>query len=377
MRRFRKLIATPSPNSALMKPSQFQEQAVTRLAAMRDQLSQDLLVDTLDVEPVLVAKLLADRGAKHAAIPRLITLLQSDATENRVPLIEALGYVTDDLHCQFLANMILRPFNVDGAETAQSERVTKEQEAAARALARNPNQAAFEVLVKACCDSRVDVAAVAVHALGSSRHPDVLTLLSEAVESPQRALRAAAVEALECQESPHLASLLVAALRDWSVGPSAARALKKLKLDATATGDDSVFLTIAERNWGSAVLSRPETRAVLLREILGTERPRTFFERILVRTGNATPPSGASKSRAHRIENALFALIEMSDESAVPHLISGLDCTEDKYVAEAFLNCGHEKLAKAAASWAKRRGYEINRSGGIRPVVWRDKEKEI
>ena len=81
-------------------------------------------------------------------------------------------------------------------------------------------------------------------------------------------------------------------------------------------------------------------------------------------------------SGKHRIENALFALIEMADETAIPHLIKGLERAGDRDVAQAFLNCGHEKLANAARAWASRQGYEIRERGGTRPVVWRKREQQ-
>lgn len=79
---------------------------------------------------------------------------------------------------------------------------------------------------------------------------------------------------------------------------------------------------------------------------------------------------GLEHKRYRQIENALFAFIGIGIDNIMPVLISKLNRIGDKTMAEAYLNCGHDKLIKAANEWAEKHGYIIKAGAGIHPVSW-------
>lgn len=70
------------------------------------------------------------------------------------------------------------------------------------------------------------------------------------------------------------------------------------------------------------------------------------------------------------IENALYAFIAIGKEEIIPELIETLNTNGTKTTAEAYLNCGHSGLGKAAREWASRHGYTIYTGAGAAPVGW-------
>ncbi|MCU4137432.1 MAG: hypothetical protein MW689_001003 [Thermodesulfobacteria bacterium] len=70
------------------------------------------------------------------------------------------------------------------------------------------------------------------------------------------------------------------------------------------------------------------------------------------------------------IAYALYSFIALGKEEIIPVLIEKLNQKGTADMAEAYLNCGHEKLHDAAVDWAYRHGYSIWPVGGSAPVSW-------
>ncbi|MBI4826159.1 MAG: hypothetical protein HY807_07020 [Nitrospirae bacterium] len=57
-------------------------------------------------------------------------------------------------------------------------------------------------------------------------------------------------------------------------------------------------------------------------------------------------------------------------EEIIPVLINKLDTEGTKVMAEAYLNCGHDKLNAAAREWAANHRYTIQTGQGAAPIGW-------
>ncbi|HOY10399.1 MAG TPA: HEAT repeat domain-containing protein, partial [Candidatus Omnitrophota bacterium] len=76
---------------------------------------------------------------------------------------------------------------------------------------------------------------------------------------------------------------------------------------------------------------------------------------------------------------ALYTFIYLGREEYVPKLIEVLWERDSSKLAEAYLNCGHDKLAEAASKWALANGYMVTshnatpNDGSYHPVSWDSK----
>ncbi len=70
------------------------------------------------------------------------------------------------------------------------------------------------------------------------------------------------------------------------------------------------------------------------------------------------------------IKNALFTFISIGKEEVIPELINILNEKGNKNTAEAYINCGNNKLKDAGILWAKNHSYRIVQHGGSSPTHW-------
>jgi len=167
--------------------------------------------------------------------------------------------------------------------------------------------------------------------------------------------RGEAAEALGKIGNPQCRMALLAALDDWQTGPIVARVLVRMGWQPIAV-KDQIHLLVAQRKGTRLREKWPETKRVLLDDV--------------------------KRGDYSRKENALYAFMGIGNEEVIPQLIDILDDDHPritssafvydgaKTIAEAFLNCGHEELDKAARSWAAQHGYTIHEGQGAAPVAW-------
>lgn len=155
--------------------------------------------------------------------------------------------------------------------------------------------------------------------------------------------RSEAAEALGRIGNPQCRMALLAALDDWWSGPIVARVLVRMGWQPMAI-KDQIHLLVAQRK-GARLRERwPETKQVLFDDV--------------------------KRGQYSKKENALYAFMGIGNEEVIQELIKTLEKEGNKTIAEAYLNCGHKELDKAARSWATRNGYTIFEGQGAAPVAW-------
>jgi hypothetical protein len=78
-----------------------------------------------------------------------------------------------------------------------------------------------------------------------------------------------------------------------------------------------------------------------------------------VRTGNQ-----------QRVENAVYAFVSLGVDEVISELKRILNDHGHKDMAEVYLNCGENRLARAAKSWASAHGYSISKRVGSTRIAW-------
>lgn len=158
----------------------------------------------------------------------------------------------------------------------------------------------------------------------------------------------AAYKAMQRIPDPRALSYYACSLRNWSHRISIAHLIRSV--DDIAGGFDTLSITDQIRcfvAWGD-------------RDALMEHRQDTL--RVLL--------SDLASEKENVREFGLFSLMGLGDESMISKMSHVLNSQEDKDLAVAFLNCGHPRLIAAAEDWANARGYEIEKTGGSRPVRW-------
>ena len=166
---------------------------------------------------------------------------------------------------------------------------------------------------------------------------------------PNRSLIARVLSAIgDVRAIPVLASHL----QDWEARYEIAGALQQFQWQPTTEKEKVYFLLSTEGN-DSINAQWDAVEKVLLDDLEnGDERAVSF---------------------------ALFTFIYLGREEYVPKLIEVLWKRDSERLAEAYLNCGHDKLEHAASEWSLANGYMVTShnatpsDGSYHPVIWDSK----
>ncbi len=174
-------------------------------------------------------------------------------------------------------------------------------------------------------------------------------ILSRAEEQPNRRLIARVLSAIgDVRAIP----VLAAHLQDWEARYEIAGALRQLQWQPT-TEKERIYFLLSGGSDDGIDAQWDAVEKVLLDDLEnGDERAVSF---------------------------ALFTFIYLGREEYVPKLIEVLWKRGSRNLAEAYLNCGHDKLADAASKWAVANGYMVvshnatPSDGSYHPVSWDSK----
>jgi len=139
------------------------------------------------------------------------------------------------------------------------------------------------------------------------------------------------------------AESLIPLLTDWHNRREIASVLTQLKWQPKET-EERIYFWVASGNRSELKNSWGLTKFVLLKDI----EAKDYFT----------------------IENALYAFIGIGNEEIIPELVKILRTKGNKTMAEAYLNCGHQKLRGEAEMWAQRHGYSVKAGKGASPIGW-------
>jgi len=232
-----------------------------------------------------------------------------------------------------------------------------------------------EPLIKALGDRNRNVRLAAVWVLGKTDDPRAMKSLITMLKDENAEVRTNAAEGLEKmgwtpstkleqthwlfarQQWAELAKkgaltvdLLIIALKDsnMGVGYGAARVLteigKKLGNPRSQSVSEAIHLLVDLKARDALTSVWSITKEVLLRDVKSNE--------------------------FSKIEKALYAFISIGNIKIIPELKKSLNKNGTKTLVEAYLNCGHNELQKAAELWAREHGYTVKIGTGAHPVAW-------
>jgi HEAT repeat protein len=184
------------------------------------------------------------------------------------------------------------------------------------------------------------------------------------------ALREAAVEALSNIGGSDAVEALLAALRDPHIREKAAGALAGV--DSSSSGPDAApgFFARFVRETGTRKVMDAGSRNVKEAVHFLVDQQDGDALRIMWNIVKAVLLADVKSNDRGTIDTALYAFIGIGNAEILPELTGTLAAGGTKTMAEAFLNCGHEELRKAAESWAEKHGYTIKIGQGAHPVTW-------
>jgi hypothetical protein len=191
----------------------------------------------------------------------------------------------------------------------------------------------------------------AASALAKTGYRARIPNLAASLNDPSEQVRIGAVQALGKSESHDAIDPLIAALGDGS---------RQVQLAAI----ESLRAMPNKRD------PRPvPALARHLDRVGGHDAARALFE-----YGGEDAEAALDRALARRdlaaVAGAWKYFLRKGEAGSEATLADSLSAAGDKEMAEAFLNCGNEKLASAAMSWAAARGYKIERSGGAATARW-------
>ena len=167
--------------------------------------------------------------------------------------------------------------------------------------------------------------------------------LSSLLDDPTSGTRSLAVSALGRIDDQRAESFLVHQLSDWYTSPSAARYLNERHWQS-GSAEERIRYALAQRSRVALLENWQETVDVLSADV--------------------------QSQRYLTVENALFGYIALGRTEFLEDLVEALNMLGTQTMAEAFLNCGQEKLSDAARIWAQRNNHEIVKGEGNSPVDW-------
>ncbi len=189
------------------------------------------------------------------------------------------------------------------------------------------------------------IRAEAANALGNIKDSRAVESLLAVVKDEDAGwyLRQEASDALGKIGDKSIIHDLLPYLLDWAVSKNVAVALSDLGWKPESI-EDKIHFFIASRDKNDLIQTWDTTKTVLLKDVESEE--------------------------SRLIENALYAFIGIGKSEIIPELIEKLNQKGTKIMAEAYLNCGHDELSKAAKDWADKHGYIISTGSGAHPVNW-------
>lgn len=202
---------------------------------------------------------------------------------------------------------------------------------------------AIDPLIEALKDNNSSVRENAARTLGKIKDPMAVEPLSKALWDWNLEVRMTAAKALGSIGDKKAVEPLVDNLTDWHFNQVVIEALLRI---GWKPGSDMerIHALVAMRDSHDIKKEWEVTKKILLMDV-DSDKYRT-------------------------IENALYAFIGIGENEIIPILIESLNTKGTKTMAEAYLNCGHKELDKAAKEWAARHGYYISKGSGASPVTW-------
>ena len=276
------------------------------------------------------AKALGELGDVGAVKP-LITALHDKHSKTREYAAKALGKLGDERAVKPLIT------------TMQQDRDWQVRESVAEALGELGNTQALEPLITALHDESFGVRKYAAKALGKLGDERAIKPLITAMHQDKEwIVRASVAEALGMLGGARAVKTLLAAMydNDSPVRKEAADALLRLGW-TPKNSSDKVHLWISKKDEQSITANWSMIKKVLLHDF-----------------------------NAGKISYALYAFIAIGKEEIIPVLIDMLNKKGTETMAEAFLNCGHDKLEAAGRHWASVNGYGVWKGDGAHPVSW-------
>ena len=250
------------------------------------------------------------------------------------------------------------------------------------------NPEALEALLRTADDDNQDVAAEALEALSYCEDPRVVPALLRKVADPEDRVRSSAIRSLSRVYEPELVPVLMRSLCDdvVQIRVDSIRALRKYKERSTIPA-----LVRLLCDWDCLERHSPTTEAkpVSREAAISLDKlkwePTNEAERIhfwsamgysgkLRRSWESTVKvlvSDLESGNRQQVSGAVISFIGAGHSQAIPILLEILERSEDRLLAEAYLNSRHGTLESAARDWAQLRGFVVERGKGFRPVTWR------
>jgi len=290
--------------------------AAIALGKIGDKRAVRPLITLLKDKDPEVQKLAAEALVKigSPAVKPLITRLKDKSDVMRVIVITVLGKIGD--------NRAVLPLIVAFKDESPSV-----QKSAADALVKI-GAPAVKPLVALLKDKDPEVQKSAAEALERIGAPAVKPLIA-ALKHESEAVRLASATALGRIGDKRAVHSLVEALTDWNVRRSAAMALDSLGWEPVIPSDRIHYLYAKGQK--NELLNEWElTNKILLNDIR----------------------YGTQKS----IQNAVYAFIDLGGNNIIPELMKILDSNGNVFIAQVYLDSGHQRLMEAAIKWADRHG---------------------
>ena len=271
------------------------------------------------------AKVLAKLG--NAAFESVIASLRDEHGKVRLASVSALGDLGDKRAVEPLIACLR-----DRDKYARS--------AAAAALGKLGDKRGVEPLIGYLKDHDEDARRSAVYALGDLGDHRALNPLIVCLKDESGSVREAAAASLARLGDMRA---LLERLSDWNTKESAGNALKQLGWKP-ATNSELVYSWISNGD-GTSLKANWEMTTVVL---LGDVRSRN----------------------QRKVEYAVYSFMSLGKDEIIRKLVDILNDEGHKEMAEIYLNCGHDRLAKAARSWASAHGYQISTRQGSANIIW-------
>jgi len=216
----------------------------------------------------------------------------------------------------------------------------------AQALGKLGDKRAVKPLIGCLKDKDQYVRSDAAEALGELGDRMAVEPLTTCLKDDDAIVRCQAFVALESLGVARTADELAEELPEWGINYRLGAALEKLGWKP-ATDVEQVYFWVCKRDGKHLRMNWEKTKQVLLAD---------------VQSGNK-----------RKIDNAVYSFVSIGNEDIIPTLIDILNNDHGtKEMAEAYLNCGHGQLDKAARAWAAAHGYEIISGSHHVKVIWHD-----